>query len=159
MQKVTPFLWFENNAEEALELYAKVFPNASITSRQYFPDGLPGLGGQFMTGNIELFGQTFAVLNGKPAGTGFNDSVSFLVSCETQEEIDSYWDQLTADGGEPSQCGWLKDKFGVSWQIVPSVLQSLLGDPDPERAQRSMQAMMQMTKFDIAALRAAHSGA
>jgi predicted 3-demethylubiquinone-9 3-methyltransferase (glyoxalase superfamily) len=158
MQKITPFLWFEKDAEEALELYAKVFPDAKITEKRYFPDSVPGLGGQFLTATIELFGQRFAVLNGRPENISFTDSVSFMVSCESQEEVDSYWDQLTADGGQETQCGWLKDKFGVSWQIVPSVMDTYLSDPDPEKVGRTVQAMMKMVKLDIAELKAAYEG-
>jgi predicted 3-demethylubiquinone-9 3-methyltransferase (glyoxalase superfamily) len=159
MQKITPFLWFDTNAEEALEFYCRVFPDAKVLERSYYPKEMPELGGQLLTGTLDLFGQRFALLNGGPVYAGFTESISFLISCDTQDEIDSYWDQLTADGGgEESQCGWLKDKFGLSWQVVPSVLERYLRDPDPEKSQRSMQAMMQMKKFDLAALTAAYEG-
>jgi predicted 3-demethylubiquinone-9 3-methyltransferase (glyoxalase superfamily) len=158
MQKVIPFLWFKGNADEALDFYASVFTDAKIIERSYFPDEVPGLGGQLMSGTIELFGLRLAVLNGAPEHVGFSDAFSLMVPCETQEEIDTYWNQLTADGGQESQCGWLKDKFGFSWQIVPSILERLLRDEDPEKAGRTMQAMMTMQKLDIEKLTAAYEG-
>jgi predicted 3-demethylubiquinone-9 3-methyltransferase (glyoxalase superfamily) len=157
MQKITPFLWFENHAEEAADLYTTVFPDAKIVNKTYWPEGTPQAG-TLITATVSLFGQDVVLLNGAPANVKFTEAASYMVSCDTQEEIDSYWDQLIADGGEPSQCGWLKDKFGVSWQITPSVLLSLISDPDQEKAGRAMGAMMQMSKLDIATLEAAYKG-
>jgi predicted 3-demethylubiquinone-9 3-methyltransferase (glyoxalase superfamily) len=158
MQKLTPFLWFNDKAEEALDFYAGVFPDAKVLERVYFPDEVPGLGGTLMTGTLELFGLRIAVLNGAPEHVRFSDAMSLAVTCGSQKEIDSYWDQLTADGGQESQCGWLKDKYGFAWQIVPSILEGLLRDADPQKAGRAMQAMMTMQKLDIAKLTAAHEG-
>jgi predicted 3-demethylubiquinone-9 3-methyltransferase (glyoxalase superfamily) len=150
MQKTSPFLWFDGNAEEAMEFHTTVFDDARITSKTPGPDG------RMMTGTFELFGQEFMVLNGGPQFK-FNEAISFFVKCETQEEVDELWEKLTA-GGEESQCGWLKDKFGLSWQIIPNALGELLRDPDRERAGRVMQAMLQMRKIDVAALRRAYDG-
>ena len=148
MQKISPFLWFDNNAEEAMQFYTSVFEDARITGSSPGPDG------RMLTGTFELFGQEFMVLNGGPQFR-FNEAVSFFVKCETQEEVNALWAKLT-DGGEESQCGWLKDRFGLSWQIIPNALGELLGDPDREKAGRVMQAMLQMRKIDIGGLRRAY---
>jgi predicted 3-demethylubiquinone-9 3-methyltransferase (glyoxalase superfamily) len=143
MQKITPFLWFDGNLEEAVNFYTSVFPNARVESINP------------MTAVFVIEGQEFMALNGGPQFK-FNEAVSFFIRCETQAEIDMFWQRLTADGGVESQCGWLKDKFGLSWQVVPNVLGQYLGGPDRARAQRAMQAMLKMTKIDIAALEAAY---
>lgn len=158
MQKITPFLWFDDNAGEAMEFYTSVFKNAKIKSRNLYPEGFPGvLAGKLMTGTFEVEGQEIMVLNAGPMFK-FNEAISFFVNCETQEEVDYYWNALIADGGEESQCGWLKDKFGLSWQIIPEALGRLLGDKDREKAGRAMQAMMQMRKIDISRLQSAFDG-
>ena len=148
-QKITPFLWFNDNAEEAANFYVSVFPNSKITDIARMGEGGPAL-----TVAFTLYGEDFVGLNGGPTHT-FTEAVSFVIDCESQEEIDRYWETLTADGGQPGDCGWLKDRFGLSWQVVPRRLPELLTDPDPGRAQRAMQAMMQMHKIDIATLEAA----
>jgi len=157
MQKISPFLWFDTQAEEAAKLYVSVFPNSKITGVTRYGAAGPGPEGQAMTVAFELDGLAFIGLNGGPHFK-FNEAVSFSVSCETQAEIDACWDKLTADGGQPGQCGWLKDRFGLSWQITPKALPELLGGPDPQKARRASEAMMQMTKLDIAELRRAHAG-
>ncbi|OJW81104.1 MAG: hypothetical protein BGO69_03310 [Bacteroidetes bacterium 46-16] len=158
MQKITPFLWFNDNAEEAMKLYTSIFKNSTVKNANHYPEGFPGvLAGKMMTATFELEGTEFMVLNGGPTYQ-FNESVSFFVKCETQEEVDYYWDALTADGGQEIQCGWLKDKFGLAWQIVPNAMMGFLDHPDREKANRAMQAMMQMKKLDIAALQAAFDG-
>jgi predicted 3-demethylubiquinone-9 3-methyltransferase (glyoxalase superfamily) len=144
-KRITPFLWFDGNAEEAMNFYVGIFKNSAIKS-------VNPMGGSF-----ELDGQLFHSLNGGPMFK-FNEAVSFFISCEDQEEIDYYWNSLTADGGEESMCGWLKDKFGLSWQVVPHNIWSYLGGSDAEGSQRAMQAMMKMKKFDIAAMKAAYEG-
>ncbi len=149
-QKITPFLWFDQQAEEAANFYASIFPNSRILKVVRCGAAGPGPPGSVLTVEFELQGQTFVALNGGPHFK-FTEAVSFVVKCQTQEEVDLYWDKLSA-GGSEVQCGWLKDKFGLSWQIVPTVLPQLLGDPDPQRAARAMQAMMTMKKFDIRAL-------
>jgi predicted 3-demethylubiquinone-9 3-methyltransferase (glyoxalase superfamily) len=145
MQKITPFLWFDGNAVEAMEFYLSVFKNSTKKAI------MPGPDGSVMGVTFELEGLEFQGLNAGPMFK-FNEAVSFFVKSDTQEEIDYYWEKLTADGGEESMCGWLKDKFGLSWQIVPPILGKLLGDPDREKAGRVMQAMMQMKKIIIADL-------
>jgi predicted 3-demethylubiquinone-9 3-methyltransferase (glyoxalase superfamily) len=142
MQKITPFLWFDNQAEEAMNFYASVFKNSKIGSVNRGPDGTA------FNVTFQLEGQEFMALNAGPQFK-FNEAVSFFVDCKTQEEVDELWQKLTADGGEEGRCGWLKDKYGLSWQIVPTALGEMLGDPDPEKAQRAMQAMLQMNKIDI----------
>ena len=154
MQKITPFLWFNDQAEEAMNFYTSIFKNSKIGSISRYGEGGPGQPGSVMTANFELDGQEFMVLNGGPLFT-FTEAISFFVNCETQAEVDELWTKLT-EGGEESQCGWLKDKYGLSWQIVPSVLGELLNDPDAEKAGRVMNAMLQMKKIDIAGLRAAY---
>jgi predicted 3-demethylubiquinone-9 3-methyltransferase (glyoxalase superfamily) len=150
MQKITPFLWFDGKAEEAAKFYTSIFKNSKIATINRYPKGSPAPEGMAMTAQFLLEGQEFVALNGGPQFS-FTPAISFVVNCETQKEVDEYWDKLSA-GGEEHQCGWLKDKFGVSWQIVPTVLVKLLSDPDAGRAQRAMAAMLQMKKIDIALL-------
>jgi predicted 3-demethylubiquinone-9 3-methyltransferase (glyoxalase superfamily) len=154
MQKVTPFLWFDNQAEEAMNLYVSLFKNSKVLGVSRYGEGGPGPAGTVMTGTFQLDGQEFMALNGGPYFK-FTEAISLFVNCETQGEVDELWEKLS-EGGEISQCGWLKDKYGLSWQIVPTALGEMLGDPDPKKAQRVMQAMLQMTKIDIAALRRAY---
>ena len=155
MQKITPFLWFDNNAEEALNLYTSIFPNSkTVAITRYGPAG-PGPEGSVMTASFELEGQEFIALNGGPHFR-FTEAISFVVHCDTQEEVDSYWNKLLA-GGQESQCGWLKDKFGLSWQIVPRQLTRLIQDKDARKAQNVMQAMMKMRKIIIADLEEAYA--
>ena len=154
MQKITPFLWFNDQAEEAMNFYTAIFKNSKIVSVSRYGEGGPGQPGSVMTATFELDGQEFMALNGGPLFT-FTEAISFFVNCETQAEVDELWEKLT-EGGEESQCGWLKDKYGLSWQIVPSVFGELLSDPDAEKAGRVMNAMLQMKKIDIAGLRAAY---
>ncbi len=151
MKKITPFLWFDNHAEQAMNFYVSVFKNSRVLGVT------PGPNGVAQSVTFELEGQEFMALNAGPQFK-FNEAISFFVDCKTQEEVDELWAKLTADGGEESMCGWLKDKYGLSWQIIPSVLGELLNDPDPARAQRVMQAMLQMQKIDIAGLRQAYEG-
>jgi predicted 3-demethylubiquinone-9 3-methyltransferase (glyoxalase superfamily) len=162
IQKITPCLWFDDQAEAAAALYTSVFKDSRVLAVSRYGEagrevhGRPP--GSVMTVSFELEGQAFTALNGGPVFT-FNEAVSFQVSCDTQEEVDHYWSKLAAGGDERAQqCGWLKDRYGVSWQIVPTVLPELLTDPDPGRASRTMQAMLQMKKLDIAALKRAHAG-
>ena len=153
-KKITPFLWFDNNAEEAINFYTSVFKNSKVGSFTRWPEGGPGPEGQVLTASFTLGGQEFTALNGGPQFK-FNESISFVVDCETQEEVDYYWNKLT-EGGEESQCGWLKDKFGLSWQIVPRILIQLLQDKDKVKAGKVMAAMMPMKKIEIAKLKAAY---
>ena len=153
MPTITPFLWFNDQAEEAMNFYVSIFKNSRAGSVTRYGDAGPGPKGSVMTANFQLEGQEFTALNGGPQFP-FTEAVSFVVHCETQQEIDHYWDKLTT-GGRPSQCGWLKDKFGLSWQVVPAVLPRLLKDADPKKSQRVMKALMQMTKLDIARLQEA----
>jgi len=147
MQKITPFLWFNANAEEALNFYSSIFKNSKILSISRYGEGAPVPEGTVMTATFELDGQVFMALNGGPEYK-FNEAISLFVNCEGQEEIDHYWEKLSS-GGKKGQCGWLKDKFGLSWQIVPNALGEMLGDKDPEKSNRVMQAMLQMSKLDI----------
>lgn len=151
MQKITPFLWFDNNAEEAMNFYTTVFKNSKIVSVSRYGEAGPGPKGAVMTGTFQLGGQEFMALNGGPLFT-FSPAISFFVNCETQPEIDELWDKLSV-GGEKQRCGWLKDKFGVSWQIIPTALGQMLNDPDPAKSKRVMQAMLQMDKLDIERLK------
>ena len=153
-QKITTFLWFDSNAEEAMNHYVSIFKNSKIVNVTRYGDAGPGPAGTVMVGTFQLEGQEFAALNGGPHFK-FTEAISLVVDCESQEEVDEFWAKLSA-GGAPGQCGWLKDKFGLSWQIVPRVLIELMQDPDPEKSRRVMQAMMQMTKIDIARLKQAH---
>src|ERR1700686_786220 len=156
MQKITPFLWFDNNAEEAMNFYTSVFKNSKTEQTSSFGEGGPGKGGKFFTGTFKLAGEDFMVLNGGPMFK-FTEAISLFVSCETQEEVDYFWDKLS-EGGQKSQCGWLKDKYGPSWQILPTALAGGFKGKDPAGAARAMQGMMQMTKLDIATLRRAYEG-
>jgi len=156
MQPITPCLWFDTQAEEAARLYVSVFRNSKITAVSHYGEGGPMPKGTVLTVSFELDGRPFTALNGGPMYQ-FSEAVSFQVSCQTQDDVDYYWSRL-GDGGQPGPCGWLKDRFGLSWQVVPEVLPRLMSDPDPARAQRVFQAMMQMGKLDIAALEAAASG-
>jgi predicted 3-demethylubiquinone-9 3-methyltransferase (glyoxalase superfamily) len=151
MLSITPFLWFDTQAEEAMRFYTSIFPRSNVVA-------VHRNGDQVMSVTWELEGQRFMGLNAGPHFT-FNEAVSFFVSCETQQEVDDLWDKLLAGGGTPSQCGWLKDRFGLSWQIIPTVLPALLGDADREKAGRAMQAMLKMVKIDGAALQRAFDGA
>ena len=153
MQKITPFLWFDGKAEEAASFYASIFKNSKILSVARYGDAGPGPKG-VMTARFQLEGQEFVALNGGPQFE-FTEAISFLVNCETQEEVDELWEKLS-QGGAKSRCGWLKDKFGVSWQIVPTALGTMLQDKDPEKSQRVMKAMLQMDKLDIERLRQAY---
>jgi predicted 3-demethylubiquinone-9 3-methyltransferase (glyoxalase superfamily) len=151
MPTITPFLWFNDQAEDAMNFYASIFKTSKVLS-------VTRAGGRVMVVEFELQGQRFMGLNAGPHHK-FNEAVSFFVGCETQAEIDEYWSKLTADGGIEDRCGWLKDKFGLSWQIVPTALGRLLGDADPARGKRVMDAMLQMRKLDIAALQSASDAA
>lgn len=157
MQKITPFLWFDTEGEEAAEFYTSVFPNSKITEVTHYGSAGPRAEGTVMTVGFELDGQQFVALNGGPDFT-FNEAISFEVSCEDQEEVDNYWNTLS-EGGEKGPCGWLKDRYGVSWQIVPRVLMELLTDPDREKAQRVMGAMLKMGKIEIDELERAAAAA
>jgi predicted 3-demethylubiquinone-9 3-methyltransferase (glyoxalase superfamily) len=154
MPKITPFLWFENQAEEAAAFYVSVFKNSKITRVTRYGDAGPKPKGTVMTVDFELDGQEFTALNGGPEFK-FNEAVSFTVNCKTQQEVDEFWRKLTAGGGQEIECGWLKDKYGLAWQITPTVLTELIGDPDPQKANRVMAAMMKMKKIDIATLKRA----
>ena len=158
LQKIKPFLWLDTQAEEAAKFYCSIFKDSKILNVGRYPEGAPGgLDGRVMIVNFELEGQPFIALNGGPMFK-FTEAISFSISTETQEETDYYWNKLTSGGGQESQCAWLKDKFGLSWQVVPTTLSKLLADPDKKKAQRVMQAMLQIKKIDIAALeRAAQS--
>ncbi len=158
MQKITPFLWFDDRAEEAMKFYTSIFKNSKIVSVRNYGEAGPGTPGTVMTGEFELDGQRFMALNGGPEFK-FTPAISFFVNCETQEEVDELWEKLTAGGGQPGPCGWLTDKFGVSWQIVPTALGRLMGDPDAEKARRVTEAMLKMGKLDIAGLERAYAGA
>ena len=153
MQKITPFLWFDGNAEEAMNFYTSTFKDSKVGDVTRYPASVPSKAGSVLTASFELMGLKFTALNGGPHFK-FNEAVSFHVPCESQAEVDYYYDKLGA-GGQVQPCGWLKDKFGLSWQIVPTVLPKLLGHPDREKASRVMQAMLQMKKLDIAQLEAA----
>ena len=147
MSTITPFLWFDTEGEDAAKLYTSIFPNSKITDVSHYGSAGPRPEGMVMTVGFELDGQKFVALNGGPNYT-FNEAISFQVSCKDQEEVDVYWGKLT-EGGEEGPCGWLKDRFGVSWQVVPTALPELLSNPDPEISQRVMEAMLQMKKIDI----------
>jgi predicted 3-demethylubiquinone-9 3-methyltransferase (glyoxalase superfamily) len=153
-QKISPFLWFDTQAEEAARFYISIFPNSSITATTHYGDSGPGPKGSVMTVGFVLDGQEFVGLNGGP-NFKFTEAVSFVVNCETQDEVDRYWAKLT-EGGQEIECGWLKDKYGLCWQIVPVTFMKMVQDPDPDRVERVMKAMMQMKKLDIATLEAAY---
>ncbi len=158
MQKITPFLWFDDQAEEAVKFYTSVFKNSKIGRiLRYSEEAAKASGrpaGSVLTVELEMEGQKFVALNGGPLFK-FNESISFVVNCETQEEVDYFWEKLTADGGQESQCGWLKDKFGLSWQVVPTVLIDMLHDKDSKKSERVTAAMLQMKKIDINKLKEA----
>ncbi len=157
MQKITPFLWFNDNAEEAMNFYLSVFKNSKVGNVSRYGEAGPGPKGSVMVASFEIEGQKFTALNGGPQFK-FTEAISFVVNCETQEEVDELWEKLIEGGGVPSQCGWLKDKFGLSWQIVPTILPKLLGGKDAEGSQRAMKEMMTMTKLDISRLQKAYDG-
>jgi predicted 3-demethylubiquinone-9 3-methyltransferase (glyoxalase superfamily) len=154
MQKITPFLWFDDQAEDAANFYTSIFKNSKIGTITRYDDGGHKLKGTVMTASFQLDGQEFMALNGGPEFS-FSPAISFFVNCETQEEVDELWEKLS-EGGEKQQCAWLKDKFGISWQIVPTVLGEMLQDKDSEKSRRVMQAMLQMDKIDIARLKQAY---
>jgi len=154
MQKITPFLWFDGKAEEAMRFYVSIFKNSKIGKITRYGDAGPGPKGTVMSATFQLEGQDFYALNGGPAFT-FSPAISFFVNCETQEEVDVLWEKLS-EGGTKDRCGWLKDRYGVSWQIIPTVLGELMNDPDPSKAQRVMKAMLEMNKIDIAGLKRAY---
>jgi len=156
MQKIVDCLWFDTQAEEAAEFYTSIFPDGEILEVVRYGEGGPGPAGQAMSVRFRLAGQDFVGINGGPHFQ-FNEAISLMVQCETQEEVDYYWDRLL-EGGEPSQCGWLKDRYGLSWQVTPTALFELMRDPDPARAARATQAMLGMVKLDIAKLRQAADG-
>jgi predicted 3-demethylubiquinone-9 3-methyltransferase (glyoxalase superfamily) len=155
-QKIVPNLWFDTEAEEAAQFYISVFKSGSILSVSHYTENSPGEAGTVMTVEFELNGQRFVGINGGPHFK-FDEAVSFQITCEDQDEVDYYWEKLT-EGGEESQCGWLKDRFGLSWQVVPKGMEAVFSNPDKEKADRAMQAMLKMSKLDIAALRAAADG-
>jgi predicted 3-demethylubiquinone-9 3-methyltransferase (glyoxalase superfamily) len=161
MQKITPFLWFDKQAEEAVQFYTSVFKNSKLGRILRYDEASAkaagGSVGSVLTIEFEIEGQKFTALNGGPQFK-FNESVSFVVNCKTQEEVDYFWEKLTAGGGRESECGWLKDKFGLSWQVTPTVLIDMLNDKDPKKAGRVMKAMMQMQKIEINKLKAAYAG-
>ena len=161
MQKITPFLWFDDQAEGAAKFYTSVFKNSKVGRILRYDEASAkaagGTVGSVLTIEFEIDGQKFTALNGGPEFK-FNESISFVVNCDTQEEVDCFWEKLTADGGRESQCGWLKDKFGVSWQITPTVLIEMLHDKDFEKSARVMKAMLQMQKIDIKTLKEAYAG-
>jgi predicted 3-demethylubiquinone-9 3-methyltransferase (glyoxalase superfamily) len=166
MQTITPFLWFDHEAEEAAEFYVSVFSSrrtasgvdSKIVDVSRYGDAGPGPAGQAMTATFRLDGQEFTALNGGPQHS-FTEAISFLVHCESQDEVDELWTALTSEGGEEGPCGWLKDRYGLSWQVIPNRLSELLSDPDRQRSQRALQAMLQMKKIDIAALERAAAAA
>jgi predicted 3-demethylubiquinone-9 3-methyltransferase (glyoxalase superfamily) len=155
-QKIIPSLWFDTEAEEAANFYVSVFKNARVVDVTHYTEAGPREAGMVLTVEFELDGQRFVGINGGPQFT-FDEAVSFQITCEDQAEIDYYWERLT-DGGEESQCGWLKDRYGLSWQVVPKGMAEVFADPDPEKARRAMEAMLQMRKIDFAAIRAAADG-
>ena len=161
MQKITSFLWFNGRAEEAAQFYVSVFKKAKIVRRMYYPEGAPAPAGSLATIELELLGQRFVILNAadipEPAFK-FNESVSFVVNCTTQREIDYYWRKLTAGGGKPNHCGWLKDKYGISWQITPTQLIDIVTGKDRAKSARAFQAMLQMDKIDLKKIQRAAAG-
>jgi len=156
MQKITPFLWFDGQAEEAANFYVSIFKNSKIVSLARYGKAGPGPEGGVMTAEFQIDGQKFMALNGGPLFK-FTEAVSFVINCETQQEVDEYWEKLSA-GGEESMCGWLKDKYGLSWQVVPTILGQLMRDKDAEKSKRVTQAMLQMVKIDIEGLKRAYQG-
>ena len=157
MQTISPMLWYDTQAEEAAKFYVSIFPNSKITETTHYGEGSPRPAGLVMTVAFELNGQKFTALNGGPEAK-FNWAVSFVIPCETQEEVDHYWSKLTSDGGQEVECGWVTDKFGLSWQVTPTILPKLLADPDKAKAKRVMQQMLTMKKLDIQPLLDAAEG-
>ena len=157
MQKISPFLWFDNNAEDAMNFYLSIFKDSKVIKVARNPKGAPGPEGALLVATIQLEGQEFLLMNGGP-GHPLTDAISLMISCTTQDEVDHYWYKLLEGGGQELACGWLKDKFGLAWQVTPTILPALLGDPDRAKASRVMQAMMNMIKLDIPALQAAADG-
>lgn len=157
MKKIRPCLWFDHNVSEAIDFYTSVFKNSKVLGTSYYPKDAPGFGGEILAVDLEIEDQQFMLLNGGP-NFKFNESVSFFVEANTQDEIDYFWTNLTAEGGEESQCGWVKDKFGLSWQVCPAILPNLLQDSDAERAKRVMDAMMKMSKIILKDVEAAAKG-
>ena len=157
MPRITPSLWFDTEAEEAASFYASIFPRSEIGEISHYTDAGPGPAGTAVVVSFKLDGQPLIAINGGPLFS-FTEAISLAIDCADQAEVDYYWEKLT-DGGEEGQCGWLKDRYGLSWQVVPSEMGSIMGDPDPVRAERAMRAMLQMRKLDVAALRAAADGA
>lgn len=157
MQKITPFLWFDTQAEEAMNFYMSIFRNSRVIKITRYGDAGPGPKGSVMTAHFSLDGHEFIALNGGPHFK-FTEAVSFSIDCNSQEEVDYFWEKLSA-GGQQSQCGWLKDKFGLSWQVNPTILGQMLGDANPAKARRVMEAMLKMKKIEIAALQKAYDGA
>ena len=157
MPQITPNLWFDTQGQDAAEFYVSVFPNSEITDVTYYGEAGPGPAGGVLTVNFTLDGQPYTAINGGPQFT-FDEAISLLVNCADQDEVDYYWEKLTEDGGQEVQCGWLKDKFGLSWQVVPGGMEEMLNDPDPERSKRAMEAMLAMKKLDLAAMKAAADG-
>lgn len=155
MQKITPFLWFNTQAEEAMNFYVSIFKNSKVLTVTRFGDAGPGPRGSVMTAAFEIEGQKFVALNGGPQFT-FSPAISFVVNCETQQEVDEYWKRLS-EGGQEQPCGWVTDKYGLSWQVVPKVLPEMLQDKDPAKSQRVMKAMLQMRRIDIQTLKQAYS--
>jgi predicted 3-demethylubiquinone-9 3-methyltransferase (glyoxalase superfamily) len=156
MQKITPCLWFNDNAEEAVKFYVSIFPNSRIVNEARYGDAGPGPKGQIMTMTFELAGQRFMALNGGPKFR-FTEAISLMVDVESQAELDEMWNKLLQGGGQPSQCGWLKDRYGLSWQVVPTKLGQMMADKDPERSKRVMTALLQMSKLDLPALEEAYA--
>jgi len=157
MQKITTCLWFDGNAEEAVNFYVSLFKNSKVLDISRYGEAGPGPEGSVLTMRFQLEGVELMALNGGPAFK-FTEAISLSVDCQLQAEVDDLWEKLTADGGEPSQCGWLKDRFGLSWQIVPRALIEMLGDPDPGKSKRVMEAMLKMQKIEIAELEKAYEG-
>ena len=157
MPKITPFLWFDDQAEEAAGHYTSIFPNSKITDVARYGEAMPGKSGSVMTVEFELDGERFVALNGGKQPFAFDESISFVIDCADQDEVDHYWSKLS-EGGEEGPCGWLKDRYGLSWQVVPRRLMELIGDPDRERSQRAMAAMLEMRKIDVAEIERAADG-
>ncbi len=156
MQKIIPNLWFDGDVAEVMKFYTSIFKNSKMGAVTYYGDAGPLPAGTVLTANFELEGMQFTAINGGPY-THFTPAISFLINCASQEEVDYYWEKLL-DGGEAEQCGWLKDKYGISWQVVPAELEEMMNNPDPARANRVMQAMLKMVKLDLAGLRRAYDG-
>ena len=156
-EKITPFLWFDKEAEEAANYYVSIFKNSKVLGVTRYGDAGPGTAGTVMTATFQIEDQVFTGVNGGPHFK-FTEAISFVIHCKSQEEVDHYWEKLTANGGQESQCGWLKDKYGMSWQVVPDALLEMIKDPDPEKSRRVMNAMLQMKKIEIAKLREAYNG-